>query len=103
MSCYCNCHLGLSAQAIASPARRDHPWDAGDLQRCMNYCQSHGIGTEELRKRMAGRSPAWDALLPNWDELTGLLRDEMATRTDGRAPVTNARMREILDAARRGA
>ncbi|MDR7253740.1 hypothetical protein J2X46_002730 [Nocardioides sp. BE266] len=46
---------------------------------------------------MTGRSPEWDALLPHWGELVGLLDDEKDTRKDGCAPATYRRMREILD------
>jgi hypothetical protein len=86
--------MGLSAQAIAGSGT-DHPWDPGDLLRCVRYCEYAGISTEKLRKRMAGRSPEWDRLLPEWDRLVDLLRNEMDTRTDGTAPLTYVEMRII--------
>ena len=98
MSCHCN--LGLSAKAIAYAGHIDHPHDPADLKRCVDYCFTAGIDTTELRRRMGGRSPEWDALLPHWNELAGLLADEMDVRTDGRAPATYARMRELLDGTR---
>jgi hypothetical protein len=94
----CHCHLGLSARAIAYEGHRDHPYDPSDLLRCINYCAEAGITTRALRRRMAGRSPQWDALLPHWDELVALLEREMQ-RKDGRAPETYARMKELLGRA----
>lgn len=96
----CHCNLGLSARAIAYAGHVDHPHDPGDLKRCIDYCRSACISTEELRKRMAGRSPEWDALLPHWNELAGMLADEMETRTDGCATETYARMRALLNGAK---
>ena len=95
----CHCNLGMSARAIAYAGHTDHPHDPADLNRCVVYCRSEGISAATLRERMAGRSPQWDALLPHWNELTGLLADEAETRTDGCAPATYARMRELLDGA----
>jgi len=85
---------GLSSQAIAGSGT-DHPWDPADLLRCVRYCEGH-LTTEQLRKRMAGRSPAWDRLLPEWDNLAALLRYEMDTREDDRAPRTYAEMKRVL-------
>ena len=85
---------GLSSQAIAGSGT-DHPWDPSDLLRCVNYCDGR-ISTDELRTRMAGRSLAWDRLLPEWDRLVALLRHEMDTRTDGRAPATYSEMKRVL-------
>jgi len=96
----CHCNLGLSARAIAYAGHADHPHDAVDLKRCIDYCVTHNITTDALRRRMAGRSPSWDALLPHWGELAGLLAHEMATRTDGRAPATYDRMRGLLAGVR---
>lgn len=92
----CHCGLGLSARAIAHAGHTDHPHDPADLRRCVDYCTRSGITVAELRKRMAGRSPQWDALLPHWGELTGMLAGEIATRTDGTAPATYRRMRDLL-------
>lgn len=96
MSWYPPLHLGLSAQAIAYPgAVPHHPWDPSDLLRCVRYCEGR-ISTAELRKRMAGRSVEWDRLLPEWDSLVAMLRDEMETATDGRAPRTYHEMKRVL-------
>jgi hypothetical protein len=89
--------LGLSAQAIAGGGN-NHPWDPGDLRRCMEYCDAHGITTEQLRQRMSNRSTEWGRLVPEWDHLTQLLRHEMTTRTDGRAPRTYQEMKRVLAA-----
>ena len=86
---------GLSSQAIHGSGK-DHPWDPSDLLRCMNYCADRGMSTESLRNRMAGRSRQWDLLLPEWDHLTALLRDEMETSTDGHAFRTYHEMRRVL-------
>lgn len=86
--------LGLSAQAIAGLGK-DHPHDPSDLLRCTQYW---GTGnTAELQRRMAGRSPQWDRLLPHWDSLVALLRHEMDTRTDGNAPRTYFEMRRAIN------
>jgi DnaJ-class molecular chaperone len=45
---------------------------------------------------MAGKSVAWDRLLPEWDHLVELLRHEMNTRTDGRAIRTYQEMKRVL-------
>jgi hypothetical protein len=86
--------MGLSAQAIAGRGH-DHPWDPSDLLRCVNYCEGR-LSTPELQARMAGRSIEWDRLLPEWDHLAELLRHEMDTRTDHKAPRTYAEMKRIL-------
>jgi hypothetical protein len=93
MSCLCHVE-GLSAKAIARSGE-DHPHDPSDLLRCINYW---GTGrTDELQRRMAGRSIYWDRLLPHWDELVALLQHEMATRTDKNAPRTYVEMQRILN------
>jgi hypothetical protein len=99
----CQCFTGLSSQAIACAAHRDHPHDPADLKRCVEYCDRAGISVAELRERMEGRSPEWGALLPHWGELVGLLQDEMATRTDGCASATYARMRALISEAKSAA
>lgn len=86
--------MGLSAQAIAGSGT-DHPYDPSDLLRCVRYCERMGLSTEQLQSRMAGRSATWDRLLPEWDRLVELLRHEMDTRTDGRAPLTYIEMKII--------
>jgi hypothetical protein len=90
----CSCHItGESAKAIAGYGN-SHPHDPSDLLRCIKYW---GTGrTVELQRRMAGRSIYWDRLLPHWDELVALLREEMETAT-GRAPRTYFEMKRVLD------
>jgi hypothetical protein len=88
--------LGLSSQAIAGYSNH-HPWDPSDLLRCIRFCEDYGLATDALRARMAGRSIYWDRLLPEWDRLVALLRDEMDTRTDGRCPQTYAEMRRVIN------
>lgn len=89
-----NYPTGLSSQAIAGGGN-DHPWDPADLLRCVKYCEGY-ISTDELRRRMTGRSVAWDRLLPEWDRLVALLRHETDTRADGRAPRTYREMKRVL-------
>ena len=89
--------LGLSAQAIAGYGEH-HPWDPSDLRRCMEFCAAHYISTPDLQSRMEGKSRQWDRLLPEWDNLTELLRHEMDTRTDGIAPRTYMEMKRVLAA-----
>lgn len=92
---YCSHQLGRSASAIAGSGK-DHPHDPADLLRCINYCTGR-FDTADLRRRMAGRSVEWDRLLPEWDNLVALLRDEMETRTDDMAPATYAEMKRVLN------
>lgn len=99
MTVTCDCNMGLSARAIKYAGEQNHPHDPADLKRCIEYCRMAGISTTTLRLRMAGRSPQWDALLPHWGELAGMLADEMDTRKDSGAPATYGRMRELLDGA----
>ncbi len=89
--------LGLCAQAIAGYGI-DHPWDPADLLRCVNFCRTQGIDTDELRRRMAGHSVAWDRLLVEWDELVALLDHERQARTDQMAPRTYKAMKRVLAA-----
>lgn len=89
--------MGLSARAIAGYGL-DHPHDPSDLFRCVDYCRYASIATPDLRQRMAGRSIAWDRLLPEWDNLTALLDHEMRTRTDGMAPRTYVEMKRVIHA-----
>lgn len=97
MSWYPPPQLGLSATAIAYPgAEPHHPRDPSDLNRCIRYCQAHGISTVELQERMAGRSAEWERLLPEWDNLVALLFEEMTAATDGRAPRTYMEMKRVL-------
>lgn len=92
----CMERLGLSAQAIDGHGLH-HPHDPSDLLRCIDYCRDHGLSTDGLRKRMAGRSPEWDRLIPEWDNLVALLQHEMDTRADGMAPRTYVEMRRLID------
>lgn len=87
--------LGLSAQAIAGYGN-DHPWDPADLNRCVKFCRAQGIDTDELRRRMAGRSVQWDRLLVEWDGLVALLDHEIQTRTDHMAPRTYQAMKRVI-------
>lgn len=86
--------MGLSASAIAGQGR-DHPHDPDDLLRCVDYCRGR-YDTAAIQRRMAGRSPEWDRLLPDWDRLVALLQHEMETRTDDKAPRTYFEMRRLL-------
>lgn len=87
--------LGLSAQAIAGHGS-DHPHDPSDLLRCIDYCDGR-FTTEELKVRMSGRSTQWGRLVKEWDYLVALLREEMDSRTDRRAPKTYAAMKRIIN------
>lgn len=88
--------VGMSAQAIAYGGK-DHPWDPSDLQRCLNYIEAWNIDTPALRKRMAGRSVAWDRLLPEWDNLVSLFRQEIENQGPWwSAPRTYQEMKRIL-------
>lgn len=79
----------------------DHPYDPGDLTRCVRLLEQ----CPELRERlgrMASRSPEWAALVGAWDELVATLDSEEPRWRDGRyarAPRTYRRMRELIDGA----
>lgn len=88
--------MGLSAQAIAGHGS-SHPRDPADLVRCVAYCDRAGITTDALRARMEGRSPEWARLVAEWDDLVALLRHEVETATDGRAPRTYLAMRRAIE------
>lgn len=87
--------VGLSAKAIAFTGHFDHPRDPADLQRCVDFCQQQHIDVAELRRRMTGRTPYWDALLPHWKELVTTLQREAAAGPT--APETYALMKRYLD------
>lgn len=87
---------GLSSESIAHSNGKNHPHDPSDLLRCVQYCEGY-LSTADLRERMAGKSAAWDRLLPEWDNLVELLRHEMDTRTDGNAPRTYMEMKRVLN------
>jgi hypothetical protein len=90
---------GLSSEAIAGTSGhrlRDHPHDPADLVRCVNYLAGNNIDTEGLRQRVAHRSIAWSRLVAEWDRLVALLRHEVETSVDDRAPLTYREMKRVI-------
>lgn len=79
----------------------DHPWDPGDLRRCMKLLDAVPLARVSL-PLMRDVSPQWAALVDHWDELTNLLTEEIpdilhaARANGGRAPRTYARMQDLL-------
>lgn len=88
--------VGLSAEAIAGSGSH-HPHDPADLVRCVAQCDRLGIDTEDLRRRVARKSPQWARLVDEWDNLVALLRHEVETSADGTAPRTYAAMRRVIN------
>ena len=80
---------------------RSNPSDSSDLGRCVRLLAL----IPEWRPRigeMAQHSPEWAALVPRWGELEGLLIEEAGPDARGRAPKTDALMRELLTPVERG-
>ena len=80
-------HFGLS-----------HPHDPADFNRCHKLLEA----VPELREgfpKLAAKSKAWKALLEHWDELTEMLKDQIAT---GKANGMYERMRELISGVPRG-
>lgn len=104
MKGHCACvATGMSSHAIARTfghchmGGTDHPHDPADLKRCADYCDETGVSTKALTKRMAKVSPQWAALVKHWDVLVITMRAEFPS---GRAPITYAAMRALIDGAR---
>lgn len=104
MKGHCACvATGLSSHAIArafghcTSGGTDYPHDPADLKRCADYCDDTGITTSALVTRMSSVSPVWAALVAAWDDIVTTMRAEFAT---GRAPITYAAMRQLIEGAR---
>jgi hypothetical protein len=89
---------GMSSEAIwahmvGAPKRHaSHPYDPDDLGRCVRLLDK----VPEWRARigeMAPYSPEWAALVGDWPRLETTFALEMR---NGRAPLTYARMQELL-------
>lgn len=85
--------FGASARAIAGYGSH-HPHDPADLLRCVAHCQRSGVSVEH----MATKSTEWARLVPEWDRLITLLRHEIETRTDDKAPQTYREMKRVVHA-----
>lgn len=79
--------VGLSVAAL-SGSGTDHPHDANDLYRCLQV-------SPHPPTHMRDRSPRWTKLVDNWDWLSKLLYQELSERDDGRAPRTDAWLRQL--------
>lgn len=77
-------------------AGKDHPHDPDDLRRCVEFLEQ--TSSSDMVHGMRVVSPQWAALVDHWDELVGLLRQEMAD-PKGRARQTYERMKAVLDKA----
>jgi len=104
---FCSLFTGASAIAIQqrmNPARpttfkRNHPHDPSDLNRCLLLLDL----VPEWRPRlgeMADVSPAWAALVGEWDNLEGMFLDEVGLnfKKGQSAKQTHERMRTLLEA-----
>ena len=77
--------------------KASHPHDPSDLGRCLRLLELIPEWKERMGE-MSVLSPAWAALVAHWDELARLMELEVGIDwSKGKsAPVTYARMREIL-------
>ena len=96
--------VGISSTAIVCVMlggrvgeRRCWPWDPEDLRRCVLLLRA----VPHWRRRIGemGRvSPEWRRLAMHWGELESLLVSELGRQLlDGAAPLTYARMQELID------
>lgn len=77
---------------LGAPAGRSLPYDPSDLRRCVELLDA--TGAHDKIAEMRSVSPEWARLVDAWDDLTALLREELAGGT--RAPKTYAKMKEVL-------
>jgi len=74
---------GMSAECIyhfmtGNPSRNDHPWDPVDFKRCYGLFKA----VPELKARlpeMKRVSQTWSNLIDNWDKLSVMLEEQIAT------------------------
>lgn len=101
---------GVSSEAIVARLTEDdlwppsrggnHPYDPGDFRRCELLLREVPQARPMLW-RMQAESPEWAALVDAWDELVALAESEgVFTSSYWYAPLTYARMRQIIDGAR---
>lgn len=104
---------GLSSEAMFSRftgicvnTRGDYPHDPGDFRRCERLLREVPIFRLQLSE-MKDVSAEWSILVDHWDELVALAESEVpgcfGAQVDrrARAPLTYARMNELLNQARR--
>lgn len=79
---------------VPQSAGTDHPHDPSDLLRCLRFLDA----TDSHAKvaLMADVSPGWAALVPEWDALAALVREEFGAGNS--APKTYAAMQSCLGA-----
>lgn len=58
--------------------RNDHPHDPDDFKRCYLLLETVPEWKSRLNE-LKGLSPAWSNLVDNWDQLTYMLQEQMAT------------------------
>ena len=99
--------LGVSSNTIVQyltclPAlggfNSNHPNDPADLAGCRKLLEAVPWLQTEF-PRMASRSDVWARLVDNWDDLCRMMDNEAPEwrKPTGCAPVTYARMREIIE------
>lgn len=103
-----NGERGVSSEAIVSQLTGiqigrhgnfpDHPYDPGDLRRCVKLLDTYPLIGLVFKDEMPKRSPIWAELVANWEHLTVLLKEEIRERT-GNAPRTYAEMKRIINGA----
>jgi len=77
----------------------DHPYDPDDLIRCVKLLERCPELVPGFREKMPMVSGSWGRLVEQWDELVGLLDEEVPGWRPGErgaAERTYNRMRELL-------
>lgn len=85
----------VTGQSVGKFGNTHHPYDPTDLNRCMKLLDAYPLTRLVFKDAVRGLSDTWARMADRWDEMEGLLREEMATRTDNTAPKTYALMREL--------
>lgn len=99
--------VGSSSKAMACAAadlptrykndRCEHPYDPGDLNRCLLLLEAVPEVREHFPK-IAALSPAWARLIERWDELEATFLEEVGLNWSKgtKGPKTYALMEEII-------
>jgi len=86
----------MAAAVVDVPARKDHPVDLDDLNRCLLLLER----VPEIREhwnKVAALSEQWETLVTHWDELEQCFINEVGMNwcNGRRAPRTSKFMKEL--------
>lgn len=94
---FANGETGSSSETMAcaiagiSRSRKSHPYDPADFNRCVKFLAAVPEARQHMDK-VAAISDVWAILVEHWDELEGLLDEELP---QGTAPKLYDRMKEL--------